>query len=226
MKKRFTLIELLVVIAIIAILAAMLLPALNQARAKSHTTACLNNLKNCGTYLHMYADDYNDHLATLPLEFGYGSALGKMLAIYSGSHVDGKTNSQIDKISRCPADKTSTADQMSYRSIGYENMYYDNKLWIPTQIGSTFYPKLHKLSGYRPATTRSWNLTFAWIADDPYINNHVAGQPSINRWRVDGSASNVSALENLYPVINVTNRNFWGTNYKDYSTIWLLLSDN
>ena len=61
-RRGFTLIELLVVIAIIAILAAILFPVFAQAREKARQTQCLSNMKQVGTGVFMYCQDYDETL--------------------------------------------------------------------------------------------------------------------------------------------------------------------
>lgn len=69
MEKKFTLIELLVVIAIIAILPAMLMPALQKARAQARNAECISNLKQIGTITASYAGDYNDYILVHSMQY-------------------------------------------------------------------------------------------------------------------------------------------------------------
>ena len=82
--KKFTLIELLIVIAIIAILAAMLLPALSKARETAKSVLCKGNLKQLGIFTINYADSHNGYLATTP-----GSSVGMRYYYFGFDEVTG-----------------------------------------------------------------------------------------------------------------------------------------
>lgn len=122
MRRHFTLIELLVVIAIIAILAAMLLPALTKARAAAKKTQCLNHHKQWALHFANYTNDFN---GTFPIQVDKTNTASwdfwnMMLNRYYKLNV-GYTNMASSPISRCPSDPDrSTARRGSY---GY------NYLW-------------------------------------------------------------------------------------------------
>ena len=117
-KNHFTLIELLVVIAIIAILAGMLLPALNQARARARDIKCTSNLKQLGTYMSMYVDQNRGILPSAYQNYGKESGTWQdVLFVMNNGAVTQENHCYLNEekkmpqdVFACPASNTNTTE--------------------------------------------------------------------------------------------------------------------
>jgi len=206
MKKNFTLIELLVVIAIIAILAAILLPALQSARVRAQSTTCLNNIKQVSTVANLYLDNnrnfwWSPAAITAPKVTAYNKVGDQVTDNYGWGWTTALVRSKILQmpVSSRPGDKYAPPVREFYQCPSAKLTALGN--WQITRgYGLSAYGSIYANNG---DTNYGYNFSVPSLSTECYTYSETkisgaSATPSSRIWMACSRDRNGVQVERLY----------------------------